>query len=374
MTNTFGVNVTTSTSVTTGGTAPDSGTLHLAGKVLAGSTTAVTICRNIGEWVSAYGSRSVGGPEAYDYLDTFFQEGGTRCVFAGYTTDYTLALALLNDPSQGPGQLGLSGTAVSSGVFTNLQTVAKATNRVVLRDVLAADTTDAALDATAAWAPANDDYGATFGPWVTVPPPNGVIGGSARSVPYSAVIAGLCARVDQNGNPNAAAAGLDYPFLFVSSFVDVNDTDRDALFSAGVNCPHNIAGTNQNYGFQTNLDQTSTSNPFWQFNCSRARMYLQAQCRYRAQPYVFKSIDGKGKLLARLAGDLSSECKALYDANGLYGATAEDAYSIVVSAALNPDTSIAQGTIHAAASVVFSMHTKRINIDLVTVPIGSPVG
>jgi hypothetical protein len=365
----FGVIISTRTSPPSGGGTVDTGTVFLAGPAAADSTQP-TECHSLDDLVGAGFARTGAVIPSYDWIDGHFRQGGGHVYFAGFSSTHAAALAVLDDPKLGPGQLAVLDTP-STGLYSAMQSHCINNNRVAIRDV-AQDDTVAEMITKAAMAPSGDDYGATFAPWYTIPAPAGVLGGTSRVIPASAAISALCNQVDLNGNPNRAAAGDDYPLWSVLDFTDVSDSDRAALFSAGVNHFGNIYGTFENYGFQTNIAETP-DNPYWQFNCSRARMFLQAVSKRRAQPFMFQPIDGRGRLEGKLKGVLESVCKALYDVDGLYGDTPQDAYNINVSAAINPDSSIAQGQLVAVATVRWSVATRAVEIALITVPITGSV-
>jgi hypothetical protein len=366
----FGVQVNTSVATPAAGPQTRSGTMFLAGPATPTPTTVLELSQ-LADFEGAVSDRSVAAnAPTWDALDVFFREGGNHVYFGGYTgSTYDEGLQLLNDPRLGPGQVTVVGPALTydAMLYSDMQSVCQNCNRVALRDVGATDM-PAAMEAKGKLAPLNDDLGATFGPWVTVPGPAGVFGVGPREVPASVVIAALCNRIDIAGNPNRAAAGPYWPLQYVTSFYDATDAERAALFAAGVNAFANVYDILQNYGFQTDIPEADYAvNPFWQFNCSRARMYLKDRCQIRGQEYMFAPIDGQGHTAESLKADLDAECLALWTADGLYGDTSDDAYSVVVVEQLQ---NVAQGILTATADVVFSMHAKSVQIDLVTVPIG----
>jgi hypothetical protein len=201
-----------------------------------------------------------------------------------------------------------------------------------------------------------------------------VIGAGPRNIPASVVVAALCSQVDADGNPNRAAAGDDYAIQYATGMMtEISDSDRSALFAAGVNAGNDEYGL-ENYGFQTNVPQPDgVGTPYWQFNCSRARMSLVDSCRQRGAPFMFQPIDGRGKIEGRLQSAIEDECKKLYDVDAMYGDTPQDAYSVNVSSSVNTTNTIAQGEVKAVASVVWTLHAKAVIIELVTIPLGSPV-
>jgi hypothetical protein len=176
------------------------------------------------------------------------------------------------------------------------------------------------------------------------------------------------------GNPNRAAAGRDFPLQYATGFeTTISDTDRESLLdSHAVNTFAEMFGVLELYGFQTGRDE-DPDDPFWQANCGRARMWLKARAFAAAQPYVFRTIDGRGRLAAALKGDLDAICLALYGVDGLFGETPQDAFATEVGASVNTTDTIAQGELNAAVEARLSLHAKAVNIDLVSVPVTGTV-
>lgn len=366
----FGVEVTTRLAPPSRGAVPRTGKLFLCGPASA-ETGRVDDLRSIDDFTAAIGNRAGPVIPSWDAAQVFFQAGGSVLTFAPYASDYGDALALIDDTRYGPGQVIVVGTTPVATMFTDLNTLCMATNRVALRDVSDGDAVSDMVT-TGGLAVDNDDYGATFGPWLTAPPPPGVIGANDRVVPASVVIAALCNLVDNDGNPNRAAAGDDYPLRYVTGMqTEISAVDRASLFAAGVNA-FDDEFVLENYGFQTNRAQ-DPNDPYWQFNCSRARMALVDACTQRARPYMFRPIDGRGRIEAELGADIEDECNKLYTVDAMYGDTAQDAYDVNVSSSINTVDTIAQGELHAVASVVWTLHAKSVLVELVTVPLGSAV-
>jgi hypothetical protein len=377
----FGVNVTTRTALAASGSVPRTGTLFLCGPVDEAMTAPVDLY-SVSDFEGLVQTRETLGIPSWDAVQAGFQMGLSRIVFAGFvpttvmgatTYNYDEALTLIDDPKLGPGQLAVVGAPPTQAMFADMQSAAMATNRVVLRDVRV-DATLSQMVSDAAFAPVADEYGATFGPWLIVPPAPGVIGGAARKIPASIAIAALCNQVDAKGNPNRAAAGDDFPIPYATALdLEISDTDRATLFTGGCNAFDDENGI-ENWGFQTNVPfDANTGDPYWQFNCSRARMALVDNCRQRARPFMFRNIDGRGRLTGALQAAIEDECNALWGVDAMYGDTAQDAYNVNVSTSVNTVASISSGAIVAIASVVWSLHAKEVDVELVTIPLGSPV-
>ena len=235
----FGVIVNERTAPPAQGAPTDTGTWFVTGKVASGPTDAPATTHSIQDFEASYGTRSTGNQDLYDAVDVAFREGANKVVVAGQTSggDYGDGLALMDDWRLGPGQVSIIGAPVSADVATDLTTFCTNNNRVGVLDVNAADAY-ADMETTGQLVPANSDQLAMFGPWGIVPGAAGIVGGNDRQVPASAVIAGLCNRVDLDGNPNRAAAGRDYPLQYVTDFVltPPTDTQRSALFYGRRQC------------------------------------------------------------------------------------------------------------------------------------------
>jgi len=384
----MGVNIIERTAPASNGSLTDTGKLFVVGAIGSGSQTAPTLIQSISDFEAAFTTRTGAAIPAWDYLDTFFREGGNQAYVLDYATagETNAAAALdLIPATLGPGQVAVIGEAPGAAMYGALQAHADANNRIALLDVASTDNTAALLATEGAFAQAltSKENVGLFGSWVNVPAPTGVVGGSARTVPASAVIAALCNRVDQqigaNGiaNYNQPAGGKSFPLQFATGFVfdPTTSADQTTVKSAACNFFHDAWGTLENYSFLTPLYTGTpiTTTPFWQLNCSRARMWLKAQAQVLGEKYYMKDIDGQGKLAAQLAADLSDLCYKLWQAGGLYGETSADAYSVNVGVSINNNGTAATGTLNAEVDARFSQYADTVNITLVSVPLTGTV-
>lgn len=374
----LGVIVGTRLTPSARGAPTDTGTWFPIGLAGDGPLVTPTLCRSLGDFINAgFGARDVDNLILYDSIDAYFREGGKRAVVTAYgasgSDDFDSALEALEDPKWGPGQLSALDEDPDGTLYGKLLDLGLASNKVALLDVENADST-AAMQAKGGMVPdQNMDYGAVFGGWVNIPPPAGVIGGTARQIPASPIIAALCARVDAEGNPNRAAAGTDFPLQYVTSLIgEPTFADRVTLLDNGVNTFIDQYGRLENYGFQTAV-AFDPDNPFWQFNCARARMHLRAQAKKRGENYMFKNIDAQGHLAGALKTDLDEVCLALFQQNGLFGQTPGEAFATEVGVSVNTIGEIAQGHLHAVTEARFSLHSKAVYVDLVTIPVTGAV-
>lgn len=371
----FGVIVNERTSPSAQGAPTDTSICYVAGLVSQGPTDTPVPVASVADFEAEFGARTGSVVALWDWLDASFREGLNRAYIGGYsaTGEYQAGLDLF-DSRLGPGQVAVVGEPASAAVYQALQTHVDANNRVGLLDVDDAD--DLAAITThgdnAQALPGKENVG-VFGSWATCSGPPGVVASTGRTIPASAVIAGLCARVDEGGNPNRAAGGYDYPLQYVSGFqFDPNDVDRSACFQKGVNMFANRYGVLENYGFQTPI-APNPNTPFWQLNCSRARMWLKAQAQSIGERYYMRPIDGQGKLAGRLGAELESMCADLYEVDGLYGVDKTEAYNVNVSTSLNTTQTAAQAVLKAVVEARLSQYAKSVQIDLVSVPVAGTV-
>lgn len=375
----LGVHVTARTSPPSGGVPTATDTWLVAGATDVGDTGVATEVRDIAQFETEYGSRTGGNTVLWDALDVFFREGGNRALISrgpATGTDISAPLAAFGK-NLGPGQVSAIGYTDDPAATVGLQVYnhCRDNNRFGLVDapdsstIADVETYGAALAA----GDAATGLGMACGPWAIVPAPAGIAGGATRTVNPSAVIAGLCARVDQTGNPNQAAAGRSYPLDYVQDFTQHYSLDDiEQLLDGGVNSMAEIYGVLENYGFQTSVTET-TGNPFWQANCARMRMAIVAGSQEIGEQFMFKPIDGKGLLANSLKNALSGMLLGFYDLNGLYGDVPSEAFDVNVGASVNTISNIAQGVLKAVASVVLTLHAKSVEIELVTVPVGGSV-
>jgi hypothetical protein len=279
-------------------------------------------------------------------------------------TEKTTALAAFSK-TLGPGQLSFPGetdTTVLSAALAH----AAANDRVVLVDGPdSATLADLTAVATTLRADANASYGALFGPYVSVP---GLVPGTVRRVPYSAVQAGICARCDREFNPGRAAAGDRFPLQYVVDFADFTDADHETALLAGVNLAKDNYGTLETYGFRSLADPDTM--PEWvQFNYARLRMAVSSQLNKAAQGFVFEQMDGAGHTLLKFKDALTAVLTDFYVDGALFGATASDAFVVDVGSSVNTPETIAAGELHAVIGVKFSPHAEVVYIDVSKVPL-----
>lgn len=271
------------------------------------------------------------------------------------------ALNLFNK-DLGPGQVAYANrtTATAHG---HLADHAKANNRVALYDP--PDTTSKATLLTTASAVrglSNGKYGALFAPWLTIGALAG--GGSARSIPPSALVAAAIARNDGSGlSPNKPAAGdlgiLDFAQSVKATF---SKTDSDDLNAAAVNVILEKAGDIRIYGWRSGTSKDSNPN-WWQFGNVRLYMTIAALADNILERFVLKEIDGKGLIFGRLKGQLLAMLESFYP-ESLHASTPEEAFAVDTGPSVNTPTTIANAEIHAVIELTMSPMGETVILDI----------
>src|SRR5215831_506391 len=264
----------------------------------------------------------------------------------------------------GPGQVAMPGRTTAAAQ-ANLMAHAATFNRVALID--AVDSGSKATLKSAAQGlrgVPNARHSALFAPWAVVP---GIIAGTTRTVPWSAIEAGIIARNDASVSPNIAAAGIQYGqalYPIALSQPKFSDADREEMNGAGVNLAVQQFGGIMAYGYRTLTDPNQ--DPNWiQFSNSRLYMAIVAQADAVGENYVFSQIDGKGVTIGQFNGALASMLLTFYNDGSLYGDTPDTAFAVDTGISVNTPQTIANGELHAVLRVKMSPFAEYVVIEIV---------
>lgn len=279
-------------------------------------------------------------------------------------TDATWLAALTRmSKDLGPGQVSYAGrtTSVAQG---QLMDHAANNTRVALLDF--ADTTSkATLIAAVASirAHTNARFGAAFAPWVEIPAL--ITGGSGRSIPPSAVVAGAIARNDSQGrSPNEPSAGdlgiVSYMNKLRANF---NDVDANDLNTVNVNLIRDKYGQFKIYGYRTGA--IKESNPLhWQFGNQRLYMAISALANNILERFVLRQIDGRKLVFKELEGQLAGMLGGFFERGSLFGQTPDEAF-FVDTDTVNTTQTITNGEIHASIELTMSPMGETVILDIV---------
>jgi hypothetical protein len=271
----------------------------------------------------------------------------------------------------GPGQISAPGRTSDIG-HQQLVDHAGKHQRVAILD--APDTsTIATLTASALGARvgSSSKFGAMFWPNLIVP---GVVSGSTRSVPPSALISGLLGRNDGSGlGPDQAAAGDNGVSLFATGLSQpaMSDANRQTLNSSGIDVVRPLYGTIRNYGWRSLSDPVAESD--WvNFGCARLYMSIAADAQAIAEGFIFDKLDGKNLTISLFNAALSGMLASYYNNGDLYGASAAEAFFVDTGAQVNTPTTIANHELHAVLNVKMSEFAEMIQIEVYKKPITAP--
>ncbi len=202
--------------------------------------------------------------------------------------------------------------ASSAGVQNLVCDIAEELNCTALLDSIPAGTANDIAGQQAAITSDGARRAAILAPWATGP---GVTANTTRTVPYSAVQAGMTARSDRRGgeipNVNEAVAGDNGVSLWATGLeTEFTDTELETLDAAQIIAARiDEQGRVQTYGDRTLADE-DTDPQWYQLGGARTIMYVAARARQVGSTYLFKPLDPrlqtanafKGRLQAILAG------------------------------------------------------------------------
>lgn len=303
----------------------------------------------------------VDGASANDPAAATYSLAGGNDDIAGIN-DARWLVALDQIPNTlGPGQVFAPGRTTSTG-HGQLDAHALATNRIAVKD--AADTAVVAT-LTAQPAASRSRVGGVFAPWVNV---SGVTVGTVRKIPPSAIVAAKCAYNDGIGiSPNQPAAG-DYGKLGqVLSLAQPAWTaaERATLNAAGVNVIVNLYGDHMIFGWRTTAEPV-TDSKWVNLGNSRLKMAVAAIAEKVGLQFVFRQIDGQGRLFSEFQGSLVGEaCMPFFLLGSLYGDTPEQAFSVDVGPSVNTPATIAANELRAVITLRMSPYGETVTIELV---------
>lgn len=261
-------------------------------------------------------------------------------------------------PDLGPGQVSAPGRTSTTG-HSQLIDHAEHNNRVALLDLV-----DSSSSSTLIANIATSRFAAAFAPWIQIP---GLVTGSVRTVPPSGMIAGLLSRNDPGLGSNHAAAGRfglsGYGIGLSQAAWD--DSTRQTLNNSGVNVIRQLQGTVTVFGWRSTTN--AVSDPNWiDFGNARQFIKLSAELNQVGQNFLFDDIDGQqGNTVGGFHDALAGVLLAHYTAGELFGATAEEAFSVDTGPGVNTLASIQRLELHAICYVKMSLFAEHVVIQVV---------
>jgi hypothetical protein len=283
--------------------------------------------------------------------------------------DRVAALASI-PKSDGPGQVSLPG-ATTAAAHAGLEAHAAATNRFAIKDApdsaVEATLITAADDCRALSTPAQQSHGFLVEGWHLIA---GLIPGTTRVVPPSAIVSALMARQDAiTLNPNEPAAGIAGIPSFSLGIVRTNWTDeaRGRLNAAGVNVFVEKDGAHRLYGYRTGVEQYGTEGAWLSASNARLRMAIQADADDIAEPFVFSQITPVK--IAEYNGAITGMLLVWYARGALFGGTPEEAFTVNTGATINTDALIAARQLSAVMGMRMSEFAEVVYLEFVKIPV-----
>ena len=265
----------------------------------------------------------------------------------------------------GPGQVSAPGRTTDVG-HQQLVSHAGSHARVAILDAPDTATVATLLASATASRTGAQKFAAMFWPWVQVA---GIVQGSIRTVPPSAIIAGMLGRNDSAGlgvdQAAAGDAGITLTALGLSE-LPVSDTVRQQLNTGGINVIRSMYGTFRNYGWRSLVDPVAEQT--WvNFGCARLYMGIAANAQSLGEGFMFDKITTT--TIALFNGALTGLLQGYYNAGDLYGATPDDAFFVDTGSSVNTPQTIANHELHAVLNVRMSEFAEMVQIEVFKQPI-----
>ena len=210
-----------------------------------------------------------------------------------------------------------------------------------------------------------DSYSASYGPWIMVPNPNRL--GEVVSVPPGGAVMGVAARIDATVGVFRAPAGM---VASISNAVGVQtkftDTDLGDLNSQNINVIRSVVGagvcvmgarTRKTFGADRYI------------SARRTLIYIKEVVKRSTQFAVFENNDQR--LWSALMMSADRILRPLWEAGGLKGANASQAYYIRCDDVLNSPSVIASGEVRMELGVALQYPAEFVIIRLTQYDRGS---
>jgi phage tail sheath protein FI len=210
-------------------------------------------------------------------------------------------------------------------------------------------------------------FAAAYAPWAVI---DGLTPGATRTVPYSAVQAGLTAHSLASGGtagtPVAVVNGVSRVAIGLSQ-EPFSDDDREALNDAGVNVARLFLDEVQTYGNRT-LANPLTDALWYEASGSLVMCALASRANEVAQQFELSKLDGHGHKLAEFGSALTAMIlDEFYRTDDLFGNSPEEAFSVNVGSDVNTPQTIAARELHAVIEAKTSPGAERVEIEITRV-------
>jgi phage tail sheath protein FI len=203
---------------------------------------------------------------------------------------------------------------------------------------------------------AGDSYSASYGPWIIIPNPQLV--GRTVAVPPGGAIMGMMARIDATVGvfraPAGVIAGLNNAVGVQAKFTD---TELGDLNAQNVNVIRSVVGagicvmggrTRKSYGTDRYI------------SARRTLIFIKEIMRRSTQFAVFENNDQRLWSALRMSGE--RVLRPLWEAGGLRGSSASEAYFVRCDSTINTDAVISSGEVRMELGVALEYPAEFVII------------
>lgn len=211
---------------------------------------------------------------------------------------------------------------------------------------------------------AGAEHAGIFYPWVQIP--DGA--GGTRTISPEGYVAGVRARtIAAVGSWRAPAGDIARSRYVTGLEADLTEDDVDDLNDDHVNAIRAMFSTVRLYGWRS----LSTDTVNYRFLTARDVLNdIAARLDRELEPYVFRTIDGRGALFTEVEGTIANVIQPVAAAGGLYvrtddeGAQVDPGYAIDTGPTVNTPESIAAGEVRAVVSLRVSPVGEFISVTI----------
>lgn len=258
----------------------------------------------------------------------------------------------------------LDDSGVSDDIVEELIAHAKANKRIAIGSFAVGTTASSAITEAANYtALADTEYLALYWPWVKIRTDEGYF-----TIPPHGYAAGKRAVAHNATGSHAPGAGAISRATFLTGLeTAVTGTEAEDLDDAKVNALRVIQRNVRVYGARAATDDVAN----WRYITYRDFLNdLSVRCEAALEDVIFSPIDGRRALFGQIESRLIAILEPLRTAGALYEAIDEDGnlidpgYSVEVSDAINPLTSLSEGLITAKVGVRISAVGDRVTLTI----------
>lgn len=274
-------------------------------------------------------------------------------------------------PGDGDGAVAAPGFGQS--VHAGLIAHAKGNRRIALlsaaRGTTVTDLRDLGLTLAV-----DGQHAGLFGPHLVV----GDASGGTRVVSPEGFVAAARAKTHEVDGPWASAAGeLSISPYIVGVDQEFTKADRDVLDTGRVSPIATVSSRIRLYGWRS---LSAAEADYGILTVQDTLNRISVECEARLEPFVHKTIDGRGQLFAAIAGVLTGVVETIRSDGGLYeridpvtGDAIDGGYSVDVGPAINTVASQQTNLVNAVVAVRLSPTASLIALTIVKVGLTAAV-